>query len=147
MATLSDNPVDERLMAALRASGHRVTSQRLVLHRVLHELGTHATAEEILRAAAPALPGLSLPTVYATLDLFARLGVARRVTGAGTAVLYDPRVEAHHHFVCRRCGSVVDLDAPVDDVALAAAARGAGLELEGIEVSLRGLCARCRDAA
>src|SRR5919197_5387359 len=138
MATLSDNPVDERLMAALRASGHRVTSQRLVLHRVLHELGTHATAEEILRAAAPALPGLSLPTVYATLDLFARLGVARRVTGAGSAVLYDPRVEAHHHFLCRGCGRVLDVDAAVDEAGLAAAARAVGLDVEGIEVSLRG---------
>jgi Fe2+ or Zn2+ uptake regulation protein len=36
---------DERLARALRSAGHRVTSQRLVLHRVLTELGRHATAE------------------------------------------------------------------------------------------------------
>jgi Fe2+ or Zn2+ uptake regulation protein len=144
MTVATTERLDERLTAALRAAGHRVTSQRLVLHRVLHEHGSHATAEEILHAAAPRLPGLSLPTVYATLDLFARLGVARRVTGAGSAVLYDPRVEAHHHFLCRGCGRVLDVDAAVDEAGLAAAARAVGLDVEGIEVSLRGLCGDCR---
>jgi len=144
MSLAAENPTDERLLAALRAGGHRVTSQRLVLHRVLRDLGHHATAEEVLQAAAPHLPGLSLPTVYATLDLFERLGVARRIDGAGSAVLYDPRVDAHNHFRCRRCGRVVDVDAGVDERRLAAAARAAGLEVDGVEVTLRGLCADCR---
>jgi Fe2+ or Zn2+ uptake regulation protein len=144
MSAMTDSPSDERLIAALRDGGHRVTSQRLVLHRVLRELGRHASAEEVLRAAAPRLPGLSLPTVYATLDLFEQLGVARRIDGAGSAVLYDPRTDAHQHFRCRRCGRVVDVDAAVDERRLAAAARAAGLQVEGVEVTLRGLCADCR---
>ena len=73
---------DERLETALRARGHRVTSQRLVLHRVLDELGRHASAEEIARASAERLPGLSLPTVYATLELFEGLNLVRRDLGA-----------------------------------------------------------------
>src|SRR3954466_9046580 len=72
-------PTDERLSTALRAAGHRVTSQRLVLFRVLDEIGRHASAEEIARVSSERLPGLSLPTVYATLELFETLGLARRV--------------------------------------------------------------------
>jgi Fe2+ or Zn2+ uptake regulation protein len=146
MTPTVDSPRDERLIAVLRDGGHRVTSQRLVLHRVLRDLGRHATAEEVLQAAAPHLPGLSLPTVYATLDLFEQLGVARRIDGAGNAVLYDPRTDAHQHFWCRRCGRVVDVDARVDERRLIAAARAAGLEVDGIEVTLRGLCADCERA-
>jgi Fe2+ or Zn2+ uptake regulation protein len=146
MTPAVDTPTDEHLVAALRDGGHRVTSQRLVLHRVLRELGRHATAEEVLQAAAPHLPGLSLPTVYATLDLFEQLGVARRIDGAGTAVLYDPRTDAHQHFRCRRCGRVVDVDAPVDERRLIAAARAAGLEVDGVEVMLRGVCGDCEPA-
>jgi Fe2+ or Zn2+ uptake regulation protein len=146
MSPTVDSPPDARLVAALRNGGHRVTSQRLVLYRVLRELGRHASAEEILQAAAPHLPGLSLPTVYATLDLFEQLGVARRIDGAGNAVLYDPRTDAHQHFRCRRCGRVVDVVAPVDERRLIAAARAAGLEVDGIEVTLRGLCADCEHA-
>ena len=134
---------DDRLVEALRDGGHRVTSQRLVLHRVLQELGRHATAEEVLQAAAPRLPGLSLPTVYASLDLLARLGVARRIDGAGP-VLYDPRPDAHPHFACRGCGRGFDVDGELDTAALARVARRGGLQVDGVEVTLRGLCPDCR---
>jgi Fe2+ or Zn2+ uptake regulation protein len=144
MSETIDTSGDERLTAALRAGGHRVTAQRLVLSRVLQDRGTHATAEEILHAAEPRLPGLSLPTVYATLDLLARLGVARRIDGAGPAVLYDPRPEPHHHFACRACGRVLDVDAELDTAALANAADRDGLAVDGVDVTLRGLCPDCR---
>jgi Fe2+ or Zn2+ uptake regulation protein len=144
MSATSESSRDEHLVAALRDGGHRVTSQRLVLHRVLRDLGRHATADQVLNAAAPHLPGLSLPTVYATLDLFEQLGVARRIDGAGSAALYDPRTDAHQHFRCRQCGRVLDVDAPVDERRLTAAARAAGLQVDGVEVTLRGLCDDCR---
>src|SRR3954454_12374616 len=104
---------DEGLAEALRARGQRVTSQRLILHRMLRELDRHATAEELLRAAEERLPNLSLPTVYATLELFEELGVVRRIAGGPGPVLWDPRPEEHQHFACRRCGRVLDLDVRV----------------------------------
>src|SRR3954463_670705 len=135
---------DERLSATLRDAGHRVTSQRLVLYRVLRELGRHAHAEEIARVSSERLPGLSLPTVYATLELFEGLGLVRRVDAGGPAALFDPRTDPHAHFACRRCGAVSDLDADVDAGAAQIAARAAGAEPDHVEVVLRGLCADCR---
>src|SRR3954471_18484345 len=134
---------DERLSTALRDAGHRVTSQRLVLFRVLDELGRHASAEEIARVSSERLPGLSLPTVYATLELFEGLGLVRRVDAGGAAALFDPRTEPHAHFACRRCGMVSDLDAAVDASAAQVAARASGAEPDHVEVVLRGLCAAC----
>jgi Fe2+ or Zn2+ uptake regulation protein len=135
---------DERLATALRAAGHRVTSQRLVLYRVLRELGRHAHAEEIARVSSERLPGLSLPTVYATLELFEGLGLVRRVDAGGPAALFDPRTDPHAHFACRGCGTVSDLDAAVDASAVQLAARASGAEPDHVEVVLRGLCAACR---
>jgi Fe2+ or Zn2+ uptake regulation protein len=135
---------DERLSTALRDAGHRVTSQRLVLYRVLDDLGRHASAEEIARVSSERLPGLSLPTVYATLELFENLGLVRRVDAGGPAALFDPRTDPHAHFACRECGAVSDLDAEVDASAARDAARAAGAEPEHVEVVLRGLCAACR---
>src|SRR3954467_13608289 len=120
---------DERLSAALRAAGHRVTSQRLVLYRVLGELGRHANAEEIARVSSERLPGLSLPTVYATLELFEGLGPLPRGAARGPAAPGAPaavrgRGSARRaHFACRRCGTVSDLDAAVDASAAQTAAR------------------------
>src|SRR4051812_11691689 len=137
---------DERLATALRAGGHRVTSQRLVLYRVLGELGRHANAEEIARESATRLPGLSLPTVYATLELFEGLGLVRRVDAGGPAALFDPRTDPHAHFACRRCGAVLDVDADVDAAVAGTAARETGAEPDQVDVVLRGLCGACRAA-
>ena len=59
------------------------------------------------------VPGVSLPTVYAALELLADLGLANRVQ-AGRAVRFDPRTQPHHHLVCTSCGAVTDLDADVE---------------------------------
>jgi Fe2+ or Zn2+ uptake regulation protein len=130
------------LRAELRARGQRTTPQRLAVHAALRALGRHATAEEVLTVVGDRVPGVSLPTVYAALELLADLGLARRVR-AGRAVRYDPRTAPHHHVVCERCGAVEDLDAPVDLDPAIDAARARGAEVSGAEVLVHGLCARC----
>jgi Fe2+ or Zn2+ uptake regulation protein len=136
---------EARLVAALRERGQRVTSQRLVIGRLLRELDRHVTAEEVLRRASEQLPGVSLPTVYATLDLLAELGEARRVS-VGGPVLYDPRAEDHAHLRCRECGTVTDLEVPLDARAAMAAARAAGFAPDGAELVVEGRCAACARA-
>jgi Fur family transcriptional regulator, stress-responsive regulator len=144
MATTTSRTLDDSGLAdALRARGQRVTSQRLILHRALRELGRHATAEELLRAAEERLPNLSLPTVYATLELFEQLGVARRVPVGSGAVMWDPRPDDHQHFACRGCGKIVDLDVPVRASAAMDAARAAGFSPDRAEVVVLGLCDTC----
>ena len=148
MTTKADTRTqDSELTAALRTRGQRVTSQRLILHRALRDLGRHTTAEELLRAVDERLPGVSLPTVYATLELFEEMGVARRVEVGGGPVLWDPRAEDHQHFACRRCGRVVDLDATVRADGAVRAARAAGHRPDRAQVVVVGLCDRCAAAA
>jgi Fe2+ or Zn2+ uptake regulation protein len=140
-----DLAAEERLVAALRERGQRVTSQRLVIGRLLRELDRHVTAEEVLRRASAQLPGVSLPTVYATLDLLAELGEARRVS-VGGPVLYDPRTEDHVHLRCRVCGTVEDLEVDVDTTRALRAARAAGFEADSAELVVEGRCAACAAA-
>jgi Fe2+ or Zn2+ uptake regulation protein len=133
--------VDE-LRAALRSRGMRVTPQRLAVHSALHDLGRHSTAEEVLDRVHGTVPGVSLPTVYAALELLTDLGLALRVH-AGRAVRFDPRSEAHHHLVCTACGAVTDLDAAVELGPALERARELGAQTSGAEVVVRGLCADC----
>lgn len=133
----------DALHDALRTRGQRVTPQRLAIAGVLRDLHAHATAEEIHGLVRERVPGVSLPTVYATLELMEEIGLVRRLaTDSGTAI-FDPRTDDHHHAICRRCGRVVDLDAPADHDALLAAARGAGFSPERSQVVVQGVCARC----
>jgi Fe2+ or Zn2+ uptake regulation protein len=137
------DPDDQRdLIEILHARGQRVTPQRLVILRELRRRGHHATAEEIHRAVDGELPGMATPTVYATLDLFVELGLARRID-TGTAALYDARLDPHQHTVCRRCGRVDDVDGRISAGALIRAAQEAGFEPQGTELIISGVCAEC----
>ena len=130
------------LTETLRARGMRVTPQRLAVHGALQALGTHSTAEEVLERVHGTVPGVSLPTVYAALELLADLGLAKRLQ-AGRAVRFDPRTQPHHHLVCSSCGAVTDLDADVELGPALAQASALGARASGAEVIVRGLCARC----
>src|ERR671917_2340285 len=104
------NSATDDLSTALHERGMRVTPQRVMLHRALRELDRHVTADELLESVSDRLPNVSLPTIYATLELLEELGMVRRVQRAGTT-LFDPRTDGHHHLVCTRCGAIEDLDA------------------------------------
>jgi Fe2+ or Zn2+ uptake regulation protein len=132
------------LAELLRARGLRVTSQRLVIDEALRSAGRHQTAEQVLAAVQPRLPGVALPTVYATLELLEELGRVRRVH-TPAALLFDPRPEPHAHALCRRCGRVDDLEASVEAPAAVRAARAAGYAGATPETLVVGVCAACGD--
>lgn len=134
---------EDVLAAALRQRGQRVTPQRLAIARALTDLDRHVTAEHVHAEVSSRMPGVSLPTVYATLDLLEELGIVCRVATEGGAVVYDPRTDEHHHLVCRVCGAIADVDAPVDVIAVRTVARASGFVADASQVVVRGLCAAC----
>src|SRR3954452_2320727 len=97
----------------LRAAGLRVTVPRSLVLTALAER-PHSDAETLLAAARRSSPTLSAQAVYGVLKALVGSGIARRFEPAGAAALYELRVgDNHHHLVCRRCGTVVDVDCAV----------------------------------
>jgi Fe2+ or Zn2+ uptake regulation protein len=135
--------VETALADALRGRGGRVTPQRLVIARIVDERDAHVTAEEIFSEVTDRLPGVSLPTIYATLELLEELGHVVRVPTSSGPVLFDTRVEQHDHMICRSCGDVIDLDARINRAKLFAAASSQGFAAEHAQVLVQGLCASC----
>jgi Fe2+ or Zn2+ uptake regulation protein len=135
---------DRELIAALRATGRRVTMPRLLVHRHLRAADRHVTAEQLYAELAEQVPSLSAATVYDTLDLLDELGLIRRVSTPRGATTYDSRTDDHHHLVCRACGRIEDLDAAVDTAAAENAARAAGFAPGFAQLTVSGLCSACR---
>jgi Fe2+ or Zn2+ uptake regulation protein len=133
------------LIALLRARGQRVTSQRLLILRELRGLDHHVSAEQIYNAVRDELPGMSVPTVYATLDLLVELGLARKIDAGIGISLYDARTEPHQHSVCRRCGRIDDIDGELDLAALLREASATGFKADRAELVVSGLCASCAE--
>ena len=133
----------DRLVAAIRARKGRVTPQRRVILRHVQRLHGHFTAERLLAEVEPDLPGVSLPTVYSTLDLLEDVGLVRRVVGLGGAEVYDSRPEPHHHLVCRSCGAIADVDCAVGEIPCLTASDDHGYVVDEAEVIYWGLCPAC----
>src|SRR3954454_13139466 len=135
----------------LRAAGLRVTVPRSLVLTALAER-PHSDAETILVAARRSYPNLSAQAVYGVLKALVGSGIARRFEPAGAAALYELRVgDNHHHLVCRRCGTVVDVDCAVGAAPCLTPApsssAGAGFVVDEAEVIFWGLCAGCRAVA
>jgi Fe2+ or Zn2+ uptake regulation protein len=147
VTTLPDSELDAQLSTALRGRGHRVTAPRLLVHRHVRRSVGHLTPERVHGELAPGMPSLSPATIYATLELLDELGFVRRLSTPRGTTVYDPRTEPHHHVICRRCGRMEDLEAPVDATSAEAAATAAGFRVDHGELQLSGLCAACAACA
>ena len=143
VANLTDAELDRELTTSLRAGGHRVTLPRLVVHRHVRRATQHLTPEAVHSELAGELPSLSPATIYSTLELLDELGLVRRVSTLRGGTLYDPRVDDHHHLICRNCGRVQDFEAPVRMAAAEERARELGFRPEHGELQLTGLCSTC----
>ena len=139
----TDRELDLELTAALRGRGHRVTVPRLLVHRHVRRSRGHLTAEQVHGELAPGLPSLSPATIYATLDLLDELGFVRRLSTPGGTIVYDPRTEAHHHAICRRCGRMVPFEDSSLERAIAELSDAISFEVTDHDVVLRGTCERC----
>ena len=137
---------EEELVGLLHERGMRVTSQRVLIHRVLGAQGGHHSAEGLLELVEPLLPGLSQQTVYNTLSVLADLGAVRRVATPGGSTRFEARLDPHHHAVCGSCGAIEDLDADVPTDPAVVAAVGHGFVADTASVTVLGRCARCAAA-
>ena len=135
----------EAFAAHLRAHGLRVTPQRQLIYEIVANGRQHVTADDVQRRLAERMPSISLPTVYAALDLFVELGVLRKVALPGGPTMYDSGVGVPHtQMVCSRCRCVFDLDIPPVSQTDIDAAASAGFLVDDGDLVLHGVCASCR---
>jgi len=94
----------------LRAAGLRPTRQRLALTRLLFA-GTdrHVTAEALHKEARANNVGVSLATIYNTLNQFTEARLLRKVVVDALSLYFDTNVSHHHHFFCEEDRDLVDI--------------------------------------
>ena len=117
--------------ALFESHGLRCTRQREVLYEALAATKSHPTADELFQTVQAIEPGLSLATVYNTLEAFTQVGLVRRVPcpmGSG-ACRFDADTTDHVH-VATVDGRVSDVPMDVSRQLLAAIPRDVVAELE-----------------
>mgnify|MGYP000892729480 CR=1 FL=1 len=109
--------------------GLRCTRQRELVYGALAATKLHPTAEELYRTVQLSDPGVSLATVYNTLDALLDCGLARRIPGGEGPARFDAHTHAHVHLVLPG-GRVTDVPDDLSDRLLAGLCPQAMAELE-----------------
>lgn len=127
--------------------GLRCTVQREAVYRALAATKSHPTAEELFTAVRGRCSGISLATVYNTLDALARRGLCRRIAdpAGGTSARFDADTSTHVHFIADD-GAIRDVPADLGETLVSGLAPGViealerrmGIRIDQVRVELIG---------
>lgn len=124
----------------------RLTSQRRAILRAFEKARRPLAPPEVLELARAEAPSLGMATVYRALRQMEDSGLIVPVQLPGEPARYEHRSlaeEHHHHFHCRRCDRLFDIEGCPGGSDLASLAPQ-GFEVRAHELTLYGLCRDCR---
>lgn len=87
----------------------KYSRQRESIKTCLMERHDHPTADALYTSIRQEFPNISLGTVYRNLNLLVELGEIQRLSCGDGTDHFDYDTKPHYHYVCRQCGSIVDL--------------------------------------
>lgn len=119
------------------------TQQRDRLLAFLRQTDTHPTAAQIHAAIEPELPGVSLGTVYRNLEVLVAEGLVDEVAVPSGATRYDGNPHAHHHFLCDRCSTIIDVELPEPRMLRRKLLDVYALQARRVSIDFHGLCPAC----
>ena len=121
-----------------------LTKQREVVLTVILESKEHLTANEVFEKAKSLLPKISFATVYNSLRFLREAGHIAEVSFGNGASRFDRLTERHDHAICSACGKLVDIQMDLPAELVSKAAEFSNFEPESLELTLRGLCPKCK---
>lgn len=126
----------------IKSAGLRMTPQRMAIVEFLEGNTDHPSAEDIFRAVSKKFPGISIATIYNTLDILRKKGLIEILEIDPERKRCDPNIQPHHHFICKRCKRIHDIfrdiriDMPEEELR--------GFRIYGSRIEFFGLCERCQ---
>ena len=119
----------------------RYSRQRELINDILKCRCDHPTADMIYQSARDIEPNISLGTVYRNLKLLADEGEIITLETEDKRLHYDGDISRHSHFICSKCGRIIDLFKPAqvpDEI------KEAGLIVTGEKCIYYGICDTCK---
>lgn len=127
--------------------GLRQTEQRKAIYEALMAKADHPSAVDVFMRVKTRMPSISLATVYNCLDTLAASGLVRTVNHEREPSRFCANQQDHAHLFCTNCNSVTDL--PLRNPVLPSEIWDLpeGIQIADQQVSFRGLCPACSEAA
>ena len=101
----------------------------------------HPTADMIYESCRLVEPTVSLGTVYRNLKLLADEGLIDTLETTDKKIHYDGNVNTHLHFICQKCGKIIDLFV---EPSIPNELGQLGVNIKGSKCVYYGDCAECK---
>jgi Fe2+ or Zn2+ uptake regulation protein len=126
-----------------QVNNERHSKSRDAIYETLAGTKSHPDAEWVYEHARETNPSLGIATVYRNLKRLSQSGKIVAIETSNGSVHYDACVTPHAHFICEKCGRILDIDFP--DVPFKEAEK-AGYEVYRGKVVLFGVCPDCKNS-
>ncbi len=125
--------------------GLKATKQREEIFRIFLTSPGHRSLSEIYAKVTKVKPKIGFTTVYRTMRLFTRLGLAAQRKFADGETRYEPvsRGEHHDHLICLNCGKIVEFEDESLEALQEGVAQHYRFEISHHRMELYGRCADC----
>ena len=122
------------------------SKQREMIMEFLMTRKDHPTADTVYMNVRQQNPNISLGTVYRNLTLLADTGEILRLRVGDGVDHFDADTSPHYHFICSKCGSVIDLEMESIDSITEVAEKHFGGHIAGHVTYFYGTCENCLDS-
>jgi len=122
----------------------KATPQRLEILSAIDSLG-HANIDEIYEVAKKRHSTMSLATVYKNVTALLEKNVLKEVALNNFKSKYEITKENHAHLVCKKCGSVEDIDLNESIYNESKSlAKNRDFDFNEVELNIYGVCSKCK---
>jgi Fe2+ or Zn2+ uptake regulation protein len=132
------------LIKKMREKGLKLTPQRLAIIDVLVEKNPlHPSARVIYDSAKRRTKGLSLSTVYYTLNELSRHGIIKTLEFDKMEDRYEGTLTDHINLICKECHGIMDYKVPIV-IDPREVARKTRFRVTDTRLEYYGYCDKCR---
>jgi Fe2+ or Zn2+ uptake regulation protein len=124
------------VVSILEEHGIQPSAQRVAVAEYVLNTTEHPSADRVWACVQKTFPMISRATVYNTLNLFVEKGLLRELHLAPDSVIFDPKMDRHHHFIDEDTGQIYDI--PWNQIAVSQAKALPGFEVQDYQVVMRG---------
>ena len=125
-------------------SSLKYSRQRESIKEYLNQSCEHPTADMVYMHVKQDYPNISLGTVYRNLSLLSEIGEIQKLSTGTGPDRFDGRPNPHYHFICKNCGSVLDLKVEgLEHINILAGQHFDG-EIDGHITYFMGKCPTCK---
>jgi len=130
----------EKYVTLLKEKSIKITPQRIEILQFLDMNRTHPTVDEIYTKLKENNPSLSKTTVYNSAETLSKHGIIQSITITGNEIRYDFEQSMHHHFLCKRCGEITDIDVSCPNLG---SILKCGHQVNEVHGYFKGICSKC----